>query len=225
MSMNRLSLLWLAAFFTLATAAGAADKPLYENNFEPVEAGKVPDDFLVLDGEFTVKSDGTNKFLELPGAPLDSFGAQFGPAVKEDVLVSARIFGTARGRRYPTFGVGLGGVTGYRLQVSPGKRALEIYKDQDVKVAAPYEWKPGTWTLFRLQITKLAAGGWRVEGKAWPQGQVEPKDGMVSTVEKEQPVTGRASVTGSPVSGTPIWFDDLAVERVAVQSKSEQLMK
>ena len=58
-------------------------KPLYENNFESAEVGKVPDDFLVLDGGFAVKSDGTNKFLELPGAPLDSFGVLFGPTEKD----------------------------------------------------------------------------------------------------------------------------------------------
>ena len=66
-------------------------KPLYENNFQSAEVGKVPDDFLVLDGGFTVKTDGTNKFLELPGAPLDSFGVLFGPTEKEDVEVTARI--------------------------------------------------------------------------------------------------------------------------------------
>src|SRR6185295_9336359 len=88
-------------------AAFSQNKPLYENNFETAEAGKVPEDFLVLDGGFAVKAEGTNKFLELPGTPLDSFGVQFGPSGNSEVAVSARINGTGKGRRFPTFGVGL----------------------------------------------------------------------------------------------------------------------
>src|SRR5580692_826358 len=88
------------AGIVLLTAAGSAraedSKPLYENNFESAEIGKVPDDFLVLDGGFMVKSDGTNKFLELPGAPLDSFGVLFGPTDRADLEVSARIKGTSK---------------------------------------------------------------------------------------------------------------------------------
>src|SRR6266705_5565560 len=114
------------AFGTFAQQA----KPLYENDFEQAALDKVPDDFLVLDGQFAVKEEGGNKFLELPGAPLDSYGALFGPTETEDISVSARIFGTGKGRRYPTFGVGLNGqgTSAYRLQVSPAKKALELFK-------------------------------------------------------------------------------------------------
>src|SRR5213083_2980976 len=88
----------------------AADaKPVFENNFEKSEIEKVPDGFLVLDGGFSVKEENGNKFLELPGAPLDTFGVLFGPTEKEGNGVSARIFGTGQGRRYPTFAVGLNG--------------------------------------------------------------------------------------------------------------------
>ena len=42
---------------------------LYENNFEKEQIGKVPENFLVLDGGFAVKEEAGNKFLELPGSP------------------------------------------------------------------------------------------------------------------------------------------------------------
>jgi len=129
--------------------------------------------------------------------------------------VSARLRGTAKGRRAPTFGVGLGGVSGWKLQVSPGKKVLELLKDQEIKASAAFDWKAGTWTQLRLQIRKVKDGAWRIEGKAWGQGESEPKDWLVVFDEKEEPVAGRASVLGSPFAGTPIWFDDLAVERVA----------
>ncbi len=188
---------------------------LYENNFEKAEAGKLPDEFMALAGEFVVKRDGTNQFLELPGSPLDSFAVQFGPSESVDVAAGARIFSTAKGRRAPTFGVGLGGVAGFKLQVSPGKKALELLKDQEVKTSLAFDWRSGSWTLLRLQVRKVKAGGWKIEGKAWSQGSPEPKDWMVSCEETEEPVGGRASVLGSPFAGTPIWFDDLRVERVA----------
>jgi len=195
----------------------AADmpKPLFENDFESADAGKLPDGFMVLAGEFAVNGDGTNKFLELPGAPLDSFAAQFGPAEIADVAVSARVFGTAKGRRFPTFGVGLNGVSGYKLQVSPAKKALELLKDQELKASVTFDWKPGLWTHLRLQVRKVKDGEWRVEGKAWKQESAEPNEWTISSDEEEAPIAGKASVMGSPFSGTPIRFDDFRVERVA----------
>jgi hypothetical protein len=207
----------LCGIFSFGLAGFAAEdaKTLYANDFEKAEAGKLPEDILVLGGEFAVKVDGTNKFLELPGAPLESFGAQFGPVESAEVAVSARIFGTSKGRRAPTFGVGLGGVSGCKLQLSPGKKALELLLDQEVKASGAYDWQTGTWTQFQLQVRKLKEGEWKVEGKAWPQGSAEPKEWTISFVEKETPVAGKASVLGSPFAGTPIGFDDLVVKKVS----------
>ncbi len=188
-------------------------KPLYGMNFEQAEVGKVPEDFLVLDGGFAVKEEGGNKFLELPGAPLDSFGVLFGPTEKSDVSVSARIRGTNHGRRYPAFGVGLNGQSGYRLQISPGKKALEIYKGDLMVASTPYEWKPGEWTIFQFQIVK-AGEVWKLAGKVWVQGAVEPAQAMVAYDEKEEPSPGRASIWGDPFATTPIQFDDLVVRPV-----------
>jgi hypothetical protein len=196
------------------SATRAPVKLLYSNDFERAETGKLPDDFLSLNGEFAVKAEGTNKFLELPGSPLDSFAVQFGPTESVDVAVAARIFSTAKGRRSPTFGVGLCGVSGYKVQVSPGKKALELLKDQDVEASVPFDWKSGTWMLLRLQVRKVKDGEWKIEGKAWSQGVAEPKGWTLTFDEKEEPVAGRASVMGSPFSGTPLWFDDLGVERI-----------
>src|SRR5437870_5614240 len=80
-------------------ASLSAAEVLYQNNFEKEEVGKVPADFLVLDGGFAVKEEAGNKFLELPGAPLDSFAVQFGPTESSNIMVSARIYATAKGRR------------------------------------------------------------------------------------------------------------------------------
>jgi len=208
-----LRLIRWAAIWTVTLSALAQDKPLYENNFEKAELGKVPDDFLVLDGGFTVREENGNRFLELPGAPLDSFSAQFGPTESSGVSVSARIKATAKGRRFPAFGLGLNGVAGYKLQVTPGKKMLELYKDQSLKASVPWEWKPGQWLHLRLQLRLAKPGTWRIEGKAWAQDAPEPADWTITADETEEPIAGRASLFGSPFSDTPIQYDDLRVER------------
>jgi hypothetical protein len=202
----------LVLFTGLAFGAFAQQaKPLYENDFEKAALDKVPDDFLVLDGQFSVKEESGKKFLELPGVPLDTFGLLFGPTEKEGTAVSARIFGTGKGRRYPTFAVGLNGQgsSAYRLQVSPAKKALELFKGDEVKASVPYEWQSGAWTRLGLQVRRVKDDQWKVEGKVWTDK--EPSVWLVVFDEREQPVAGKASIWGSPYATTPIRFDDLKV--------------
>jgi len=201
-----------AVVVALAAHAWAdAPKPVYENNFEKAEVGKVPADFLVLDGAFEVKEEAGNKFLELPGAPLETFGVLFGPTEKDGLSVGVRIFGTLKGRRFPAFGAGLNGVGGFRLMVSPAKKAIELFKGDDVKASAPFEWQNGVWTKLKLQLRKVKDGEWKVEAKAWAESAKEPEAWMIALDEKEETPAGRPSIWGNPFSGTAIRFDDLVV--------------
>lgn len=207
----------LILFHVLAAGLFAEDvQPLYKNNFEKAALDKVPDDFLVLDGAFAVKEEGGKRFLELPGAPLDTFAVLFGPTETADVAVSAHVHATGKGRRFPTLAVGLNGVGGYRLQVSPGKKSLELFKGDEVLASVPYAWESGSWTILRLQVRKLKERGWRIEGKAWKEGETEPTSWLISSAEKHEPVPGRASVWGNPYSGTAIRFDDLLIRSAGV---------
>jgi hypothetical protein len=208
-------ILW--CFFSVTLFA--QNSVLYENNFEKEQVGKVPENFLVLDGGFTVKEEAGNKFLELPGSPLDSYSVQFGPTEASNIVVTARINSTAKGRRFPTFGVGLNGIAGYRLQLSPAKKLVELYKGDNAKTNAPFDWNSGHWLNFRLQVREIEPGAWEVEGKVWNAENPEPSNWMVSFDEKELPASGRPSVFGSPFAGTPIQFDDLRVERVAPSNR------
>ncbi len=208
--------LTLALLAALAPSAGAADaaKPVYQNSFENTALDKAPDDFLILDGGFAVKQEGDNKFLELPGAPLDSFGALFGPTEKAGFAVSARVFGVSKGRRFPTFGIGLNGVSGFKLQVSPAKKALELYHGEALKATVPFEWESGKWTQLKLQVRLVKDGQWKIEGKAWTQGGTEPA-WTISADETAEPPAGRAAIWGSPYSTLPIRYDDLLVTAAA----------
>lgn len=204
---------WVGLLMAGALGAPAADPitPTFSQDFSQVAVGKIPDGFLVLDGQFDVKEDSGNRFMELPGAPLDSYGVMFGPSGKEDWGAQARFSGTGQGRRYPVFGVSVNGVAGYRVQVSPAKRAIELLKGDEVKATFAFVWESGTWTQVRIQVRKVSEGAWKVEGKAWKDGTHEPADWMATWHETEAPIAGRAAVWGKPFSGTAIRFDDLKV--------------
>jgi hypothetical protein len=139
----------------------------------------------------------------------------FGPSEKDGMVVSARIFGTAKGRRFPAFAVSLNGVSGYRLQVSAAKKQIELFKGDTLKASVPFEWSAGQWTSLKLQVRKLKEGDWKVEGKVWQASSPEPPSWMISFDENEEPVAGRAAVWGNPFSGTPIRFDDLRLAAVS----------
>jgi hypothetical protein len=198
-----------------ATVGCAKAQVLYTNGFDKADLDKVPDDMLVLDGGFAVKEESGNKFLELPGAPLETFGVLFGPTETNGLTVTARIRATGKGRRFPTFSVGLNGVGGYKLQVAPAKKLLELVKGEEVVANAPFTWESGSWTLLRLQSRQVKEGAFKVEGKAWKHGEAEPKAWLISHDETVAVPAGRSSVWGMPFAGTPIQFDDLKVERAA----------
>ena len=206
----RYTLSLACAVLAILTPLHAADLA-YENDFETTEVGGVPDDFLIIDGAFAVREEGGNKFLELPGAPLDSFNAMFGPAAKGGIGVSARIFGTGKGRRFPTFGVALNGLGGYKLRVSPGKKALELYRGDDVKESVPLQWESGKWTYLKLELTTPTEGKWLVQGKLWQEGGTEPKEPTITFEDDAAPPSGRQTISGSPYAGTPIRYDDIKV--------------
>ena len=107
--------------------------------------------------------------------------------------------------------VGLNGVGGYKLQISPAKKMIELYKGEDVKASVPFEWQSGGWTMFRLQVRKVKDEVWKVEGKVWLQSGKEPAGWLIAYEEKEAPNAGRASIWGNPYSSTPIQFDDLVI--------------
>ncbi len=210
---NTLSRCLLA--FGLAAFTAQAAEPLYQNNFEKTQIGEVPDDFLVLDGDFAVKQEGGNKYLELPGAPLDAFGFMFGPSARHGNEISARMFGTKKGRRYPVFGVALNGVNGHRLQVAPAKRAIELLKGSAVVAKVPFRWGGGEWLRLALWVEQTGDTEWTVSGKVWVDGKAAPAQPTITHKEAKEPRNGKPSIWGSPYSGTPIRYDDIVVKKTA----------
>ena len=187
---------------------------LFLENFSRARLGPATPGLLVLGGEFSVKQAGKERFLELAGKPLDLHAVMFGPARKDGVAVEARVLGLRKGRRsFPAFGVGLNGVSGYRLMVSPAKEQLELFKGDGIVKAVPFAWKPDRWTRVRLQC-QSTGDAWTLLAKVWPDGEKEPAGSSLNWKDKEPPLAGRATIWGAPYAGTPIRFDDLQVLKV-----------
>lgn len=195
-------------------ACAAETKPLYQNDFSKGEVGKLPEEMLLLDGGFAVQEVAGNKVLQLPGAPLETFGVLFGPTEASGLAASVRVHSTKKGRREPAFALGLNGNAGYKLQISAAKKLVELYKGDDVIAKEPFTWESDSWTMLKLQVRKVKDGEYAIEGKAWKQGTPEPDKWTVTFAEKTGPTAGRASIWGNPFAGTPIDFDDLMVTAV-----------
>jgi len=192
-------------------SAGTNSSILFAESFSTMPVGPLPGQFMVIQGEFEVKESGTNKLLELPGAPLDSHSVLFGPVTNANIMTEARILSARKGRRMPTFGVGLGGVAGYKVQVAPAKEAIELLLDAQAVTNAPFQWKSGSWTHCQLQIEQKDANTWLIKGRAWNQDDPVPTGWPLQIQTTEPPISGQASVLGSPFSGESIQFDDLRV--------------
>ena len=214
----RLFVIALIATTQPAHAAEDKGKILYQNDFSKGEIGKLPDEMLLLDGGFAVQEVAGNKVLQLPGAPLETFGVLFGPTESSGLVASARVHSTKKGRREPAFALGLNGNAGYKLQISAAKKLVELYKGDDVVATAAFAWESDSWTMLKLQVRKVKDGEFAVEGKAWKQGTPEPEKWTVTFTEKteagKEPSAGRASLWGNPFAGTPIDFDDVVVSAV-----------
>ncbi|MGD0090673.1 MAG: hypothetical protein ABSE73_12205 [Planctomycetota bacterium] len=202
----------------LAVCAAAEEgaEIVYKNDLEKEEVGKEAADIgmvMVGEGDLRVKLDGQNKVLELAPYPLDTCGFLFGPAGTEDMCVRIRISAASAGRRFPVFAVGLGGVGGYMLRLTPIRKALELLKSDEVKESATYTWTSGAWTMLALSVRKLKDGAWSIRGKAWEYGKEEPKEWLVACEDTEKPPAGRAGAWGTAYSGEPVRFAGLVVQK------------
>lgn len=191
------------------SAISASGSPLYEQDFQNNSDGSTPEDFLVLGGDFSVQS-GT---LVLPGAPLNKFGAVFGPDNEGDLEISARIRSEQRGRLTPSFGIGLYGLGGYVLNASASRKTLELFRGREVIRKTSFAWTPATWTNMKLAVSSTSDTSWRVRGKAWSEQAQEPAHWQIEHESSQAPTQGRASIWGQPYSGKPIQYDDITIDR------------
>ena len=116
MKLIRISLIFLS-LIELSNADS-----IYKNNFESYELNKFPDDMMEIDGLFKVnKNDQGKKPLEMASEPLTENAVIFGPSIKNSATLEVKVRGFKKRRSFPRFGIGLHGISGFRLRVVPSK--------------------------------------------------------------------------------------------------------
>lgn len=194
-------------------AAAVAAEDAVKIDFTGEESGELPLDFMVSDVEakFTIVDDGGNKLMRMSPSPLVDGGVMVGKSIKGGATVTARIRASGKRRSFPRFGVGLHGVSGYRLLAAPASKEIHLMRDDAVVAKVPLEWNSGIWTHFEFTITASADGGSAIEGRVWKEGQPRPATATLTYSDKTPPATGRASVWAAPYSSLPVDFDDITV--------------
>ncbi len=210
--MNNILLLSLLWFGGLTVSRGAEAGPLVLD-FEAAALGPLPEGLMLTDAEsqFAIVADGANHVLEMSPAPLVDGGVLLGASIKGGVAVRARIRATGKRRSFPRFGVGLHGVGGYRCLVVPARKELQIVRNEEVVAQVPYVWKSGSWTVVEFSVLASAAGGSKLEARAWEEGQPRPEAAQLSHEAAGLPGTGKASLWAAPYAELPIAFDDVVV--------------
>lgn len=205
------TLLAFPAALSLHQGGFAEEVSTYFEDFETLDPGTQPEGFFAIEGEFSVAEEG-GKLLRLPGSPLGSMGAVFGPTIESAVEVRAKVKATRKGRRYPAFGIGANGLGGFRLMVNPAKRNLELLLNEESLVQEPYRWNGSEgWTHLRLVVTEGPDDSSQARAKVWLEDEEEPEAWMIEVSSPEAFYASKSSIWGLPYSGEPIAFDDLFV--------------
>ena len=185
---------------------------IYKNNFESYELNKFPDDMMEIDGLFKVnKNDQGKKHLEMASEPLTENAVIFGPSIKNSATLEVKVRGFKKRRSYPRFGIGLHGISGFRLRVVPSKNKIELVKNEEPVKSVPFEWNSEKWSNLRLQI-EFSNDKSLIKGWVWDDGSTPTVEPIITFSHDGTPGQGKASIWGTAYSGKVILFDDISLK-------------
>ena len=184
----------------------------YKNSFEGYEINSFPDDMMEIDGVFKVESnDEGKKHLQMASEPLTENAVIFGPSIKNSATLEVKVKGFKKRRSFPRFGIGLHGISGFRLRVVPSKKMIELVKNEEPVKTVSFDWNPDKWSILRLKIDYINEKS-IIQGWVWNEGSTAPKEPNIKYIHDGTPGQGKASIWGTAYSGKVILFDDLSLE-------------
>ncbi len=185
---------------------------LYEQSFEDVEEGGVPEDFFILEGQFSVAMRDGRKCLVLPGHPVDEHGFLFGPRLNSsNVELSFSCLGGFKSRKHNVYAGALSGVRGIHFRINPSFREFRVtHLDYEEKrggiIWSPKEWmrvhilaRPEKEKKTRLMVHIYPAVGGGVDG--WKSNFLI--DGLL--------VGGKCALWGFAYAEQEMAWDDLVI--------------
>ena len=206
MKLIRISLIFLS-LIELSNADS-----IYKNNFESYELNKFPDDMMEIDGLFKVnKNDQGKKHLEMASEPLTENAVIFGPSIKNSATLEVKVRGFKKRRSFPRFGIGLHGISGFRLRVVPSNNKVELVKNEEPVKSVSFKWNPEKWSNLRLQI-EFSNDKSLIKGWVWDDGSTPTVEPVITFSHDGTPGQGKASIWGTAYSGKVILFDDISLK-------------
>ncbi len=186
---------------------------LYQQDFEEVEVGSLPDDFFVLDGDFSVGMTGNGKCLVLPGNPIGEFGFLFGPRFDKKNVECAFSFWTKNlGRRFSSLECAIGGIRGFRLRLDGVAKSATFRCGDTILTEKCPDWNVETWTSLRFRASVSDENSNMVASfKLWEAKDYEPVRWLHLAAPTDPLPMGRCLLWGYPYAGTEILWDDLQI--------------
>ena len=193
-----------------------------ELDIKGTEPGQEPDGLFIVDGELTVVEVEGEKLLQIPPTPLVEGGTLFGSTLKGAVSVAATFKAERRGRSMPRFGVGVHGLSGFRLRVFPAGRKVELLLNEEPIASVPFSWTAGEDYQLELTVNRTSDAEdapWKAEGRVWKAAEARPEAAILSQESSDTSARGKSSVWGTPYAGLPIYIKQASTESLEPASE------
>ena len=116
---------------------------LYQQNFEQIEQGGLPDDFFVLEGNFYVTTKDGRKCLALAPYPVNEHGFLFGPRINNETVELS--FPEVLKKEDIRFEGAVGGIRGIKFRFNPATHEVLISYRDDWTQTFPMSWSSKEW--------------------------------------------------------------------------------
>ena len=202
----------LLIVFMLVFSVNGEDKRkrIYGNDFSEAKEGALSEEFLILEGSFTIEKQQGESYLRLSENPPVEAAVQFGKSMEEGGSIQVRVKAERQGRRYPRFGIGLHGATGFKLWVIPSGGKMVLHQGTEEVQSSVFTWHSGEWYYVELSVVENGSN-WTVSGRVWPESEKRPDSAQIEYITEVDFLKGRPYVLGMPSSGAPIFYDDIEV--------------
>jgi len=211
-------LMWFAYYiFTEIRLEGTEDlsdwEIIYQQDFEDIELGKLPADFFVMDGNFSVQQRDGKRCLVLPGRPVGDYGLLFGPRLTNHFTeLKLSFFATSQGRRFPSLEMGIGGIRGVRLRIDGALARARINWRDLTENQTSVKWDSVKWNFLILRIEQDSHNFITdCLFKLWSKDSHQPQNWSSASFASVQSLKGKCALWGYPYAGTEMLWDTIKI--------------
>jgi outer membrane protein assembly factor BamB len=200
----------------VGTARARVIPPLdWSWDFEKIDAGKVPMEWVNCNTKFEVRQEEGNKVLaKFADNPATKRARVFmGPIEMADYTVQADVRASQKRRQ-----MGDVGLVAQRFNLmlfgNAEKLELQTWQPETQRTAgAKYPWKADTWYTMKLRVENLPDGRVKAQGKVWLKSEPEPATWTVERVDPA-PLAERHGAPGIYADAPfEVFFDNLKVTK------------